>query len=176
MFVRSTISIHLLLRRPKWSDNEWDDLLTCTRACFVNYSNQKLLSELTLQHTVFDMTIVSPVMKYVCQAWYSGLSKGQVDGLEAVQKRTMCFIFPDINYSNAMFIAGLTHSRSVTKTKDLPIRLLQTFSPIQIFSDTIFQLDFCKIYFFSIFFLLFYGENVTLLRAYSHLRLICLPT
>ena len=42
--------------------------------------------------------------------------------------------------------------RSVIKTENLLIRLLQKFPPILISSDTIFQFDFCKIYLFSIFF------------------------
>ena len=46
-------------------------------------------------------------------------------------------------------------NRSVIKTENLPIRLLQNFQPIPIVSDTIFQLDFCKIYFLSIFFPIF---------------------
>ena len=43
-------------------------------------------------------------------------------------------------------------SRSVIDKENLSIRLLEFFLSIPIFSDTIFQLDFCKIYLFLIFF------------------------
>ena len=70
------------------------------------------------------------------------------------------------------------YGRSVIDKENFSIRLLEFFLSIPIFSDTIFQLDFCKIYLFLIFFFLFWGENVTLLRAYYHFRpgLLHLPT
>ena len=47
------------------------------------------------------------------------------------------------------------YGRSVIDKENFSIRLLEFFLWIPIFSDTIFQLDFCKIYFFLIFFFLF---------------------
>ena len=78
---------------------------TSTRIYFLKQLKRGGLSAEDL--TTFYITIVRPVMEYACQVWHSGLTKGQADALEAVQKRAMRIIFPDKNYNCALVDAGL---------------------------------------------------------------------
>jgi len=39
--------------------------------------------------------------------WHSGLTVGQSEVLESMQKRAMRIIFPDLDYNGSLFIAGV---------------------------------------------------------------------
>jgi len=39
--------------------------------------------------------------------WHSGLTVGQSEMLESMQKRAMRIIFPDLDYNGSLFIAGV---------------------------------------------------------------------
>ena len=55
----------------------------------------------------YNRTIRS-VTEYACQAWHSGLTKGQSDKLELIQRRSLYVIYPELSYSVALNESGLT--------------------------------------------------------------------
>ena len=52
-------------------------------------------------------TIIRPVVEYACQLWHGGLTGGQSDLIESIQKRAMRIIMPEANYELALQIAEL---------------------------------------------------------------------
>ena len=52
-------------------------------------------------------SIVRPILEYASPVWHCGLTQGQSDDLENVQKRCLKMIFPDLSYADALGIAGI---------------------------------------------------------------------
>ena len=60
------------------------------------------------EHLVcFHASVVRPVLEYACPVWHSGLTTGQSDMLESLQKRALKIIFCDIDYHMSLILAGL---------------------------------------------------------------------
>jgi len=58
----------------------------------------------------FYISVVRPILEYACQVWHTGLTAGQSDALESVQKRAMRIIYSDDNsgdYKIRVIIAGI---------------------------------------------------------------------
>ena len=53
------------------------------------------------------MQIIRSVLEYACAVWHSGLTAEQSNDLERVQKRCMRIIYPQLSYSEALFVSGL---------------------------------------------------------------------
>ena len=51
--------------------------------------------------------VVCSVVEYASQVWNSGLTKGQSEDLECVQKRALHVIFPDADYDLARELSEL---------------------------------------------------------------------
>jgi len=47
------------------------------------------------------------ILEYACPVWHSGLTTGQCDKLESLQKRALKIIFCDIDYHMSLIVAGL---------------------------------------------------------------------
>ena len=54
-----------------------------------------------------DFSVIQPVLEYACSVWHSGLTTGQSDTLESLQKRALKIIFCDIDYQMSLILAGL---------------------------------------------------------------------
>ena len=52
--------------------------------------------------------IIRSVLEYACAVWHCGLTKGQSNELESVQKRCLKMIYPELSYADALFVAGLS--------------------------------------------------------------------
>ena len=60
----------------------------------------------------YNSTVRSSV-EYACPVWHTGLTGEQSDSIEAIQKRAMRIIYPELSYAEALALAGLDllHSR-----------------------------------------------------------------
>ena len=54
------------------------------------------------------LTMVRPILEYACQVWHPGLTRGQSDTLESIQRRALRTIYPGMDYTEALTISGLT--------------------------------------------------------------------
>ena len=52
-------------------------------------------------------SIIRSALEYACPVWHPGLTKAQSDDLERVQRRCLKIIFPDLTYSDALFVSNL---------------------------------------------------------------------
>jgi hypothetical protein len=52
-------------------------------------------------------TRIRPILEYACQLWHPGLTKEQSGCLESIQKRVLKIIYRDLNYQEALAIAGI---------------------------------------------------------------------
>ena len=54
-------------------------------------------------------TFIRPILEYACPVWHAGLTKGESDILEKIQKRALKIIYSDIPY---MHTIGYMHTES----------------------------------------------------------------
>ena len=47
---------------------------------------------------VYYRTLIRPILEYACPVWHVGLTKGESDILEEIQKRALKIIYSDIPY------------------------------------------------------------------------------
>ncbi len=52
-------------------------------------------------------SLIRSVLEYCCPVWHCGLTQSQSAEIEAVQRRALKLIFPDLSYREALFISGL---------------------------------------------------------------------
>ena len=52
-------------------------------------------------------SLVRSILEYACPVWHCGLKKSQSLEIEAVQKRCLRILYPDLSYANALSITGL---------------------------------------------------------------------
>ena len=52
-------------------------------------------------------SLIRSVLEYACPVWHCGLTKGQSDEIEGVQKRCLKILFPDLSYKDSLQITGL---------------------------------------------------------------------
>ena len=52
-------------------------------------------------------SLIRPLLEYAAPVWHPGLTGLLSDEVEHVQKRCLHIIFPDLSYSDALFVAGL---------------------------------------------------------------------
>ena len=52
-------------------------------------------------------SIIRSILEYACPVWHPGLTKAQSDDLERVQRRCLKIIYPELSYSDALFVSGL---------------------------------------------------------------------
>ena len=55
----------------------------------------------------FYTAIVRPVLEYACPVWHSGLTAGQSNAIENIQKRAIRMIYSDSDYEIALIVAGI---------------------------------------------------------------------
>jgi len=55
----------------------------------------------------FYSSVIRPVLEYACPVWHSGLTTGQIDKLESLQKRALTIIYCNIDYHMSLILAGL---------------------------------------------------------------------
>ena len=46
--------------------------------------------------------MVRPILEYACPVWHAGLTSGESDLLEQIQKRAIRIIYPDSRYIDAL--------------------------------------------------------------------------
>ena len=46
--------------------------------------------------------MVRPILEYACPVWHAGLTSGESDLLEQIQKRAIRSIYPDSRYIDAL--------------------------------------------------------------------------
>ena len=51
---------------------------------------------------VYYKTMVRPILEYACPVWHAGLTSGESDLLEQIQKRAIRSIYPDSRYIDAL--------------------------------------------------------------------------
>ncbi len=52
--------------------------------------------------------IIRSVLEYACAVWHCGITKGQTQELEKVQRRCLKMIYPELSYADTLFVAGLS--------------------------------------------------------------------
>ena len=52
-------------------------------------------------------SLIRSILEYACPVWHCGLTKGQSDEIEGVQRRCLKILFPDLSYKDALQITGL---------------------------------------------------------------------
>ncbi len=52
-------------------------------------------------------SLIRSILEYACPVWHPGLTVGQSNDLESVQRRALRIVFPSLSYSEALFISGL---------------------------------------------------------------------
>jgi hypothetical protein len=52
-------------------------------------------------------SMIRSVLDYACPVWHCGLTQAQSRDIEAVQKRCLKIVFPDLSYNDALCVAGL---------------------------------------------------------------------
>ena len=52
-------------------------------------------------------SLIRSILEYACPVWHCGLTKGQSDEIESVQKRCLRIVFPELSYCDALQITGL---------------------------------------------------------------------
>ena len=48
-----------------------------------------------------------PVLEYACPVWHSGLTAGQCNVIENIQKRAICMVYSDTDYETALIVARM---------------------------------------------------------------------
>ena len=91
------------------------------------------------QHDIIRIycAIIRSVLEYACAVWHSGLTTAQSNDIERVQKRCLRIIFPELSYSDALFVAGLDRLsvrreqivRDTFKNMQLPSHILHNLLP-----------------------------------------------
>jgi hypothetical protein len=87
--------------------------------------------------------IIRSVLEYACAVWHCGLTAEQSNDLERVQKRCMRIIYPQLSYSEALFVSGLERLdlRRERITRDLfidmqhPTHILHGILPLKPYND-----------------------------------------
>ena len=52
-------------------------------------------------------SLIRSILEYACPVWHCGLTKGQSEEIEGVQRRCMRVLFPELSYSDSLQITGL---------------------------------------------------------------------
>ena len=52
-------------------------------------------------------SLIRSVLEYACPVWHCGLTKGQSDEIDGVQRRCLKILFPDLSYKDALQITEL---------------------------------------------------------------------
>ena len=52
--------------------------------------------------------LIRPVLEYASPVWHCGLTGSLIDDVEHVQMRCLHIIYPELSYSDALFVAGLS--------------------------------------------------------------------
>jgi hypothetical protein len=78
---------------------------------------------------------IHSVLEYTCAVWNSGLTIAQSFVIEQVQKRCLRTVFPELSYSDALFISGLER---LTARRERIVR--DTFKDIQLSSHPLHNL------------------------------------
>jgi hypothetical protein len=60
----------------------------------------------------FYTTVVRPILEYASPVWHSGLTVGQSDTLESLQKRALTIIFCNSDYATTLTLSGLPTLKS----------------------------------------------------------------
>ena len=57
----------------------------------------------------FYTAVIRPVLEYACPVWHSGLTAGQCNAVEDMQKRALCIIYSDTDsdYEIALIVARM---------------------------------------------------------------------
>ena len=55
----------------------------------------------------FYKSIIRPLLEYSCEVWNCGLTVGQCSQIEAIQKRSLKIVYPELAYEEAINIADL---------------------------------------------------------------------
>ena len=51
--------------------------------------------------------IIRSVVEYACPVWHCGITKKQADDVESVQRRCLKIIYPELSYTDSLFVSGL---------------------------------------------------------------------
>jgi len=78
------------------------------------------------------ITKIRPCLEYAAPAWATGLTKAHSSLLESIQKRALKIIYPDLQYCDALSVAGLTslHSRRELICQQLFSKVTQPDHPL----------------------------------------------
>ncbi len=55
----------------------------------------------------FYRTIIRPILEYACPAWNHGLTSGECDTIEQIQRRALRVVYPDYTYEHALAVSEL---------------------------------------------------------------------
>ncbi len=71
------------------------------------------------------ITIIQPILEYACQLWHPELRQEQSECLESIQKRAIKIIYMNLDYQEALTIAGLptVKQRKIDMCKKLFIQM-----------------------------------------------------
>ncbi len=90
----------------KWADHVNYIVTKATKRFFVICQLARIGIDRAAIVTVY-CSIVRPILEYASPVWHCGLTQGQSDELENVQKRCLRMIFPDLSYADALGVAGI---------------------------------------------------------------------
>ena len=57
------------------------------------------------------ISLIRSILEYACPVWHCGITKGQSDEIEGVQRRCLRIVYPELSYSDSLQIAGLEQLR-----------------------------------------------------------------
>ena len=86
------------------------ELLVCHVAYIVGKASKRIFSIRQLMRAgvktcdviVVYCSVVRSVLEYACEVWHPGLTNAQSDVLEAVQRRCLRIIFPQLSYRESL--------------------------------------------------------------------------
>jgi hypothetical protein len=77
-----------------------------SKRCYISFQLARIWITQSEIFLIYCAVICS-VLEYACAVWHSGLTAAQSDSIKRVQKRCMRIIYPDLSYSDALFVSGL---------------------------------------------------------------------
>jgi len=90
----------------KWADHV--DAIVSNAASRVHFLKQlKRAGVPTRDLLHFYTAIVRPVLEYACPVWHSGLTVGQCNAIENIQKRAIRVVYTDSDYEIALIVARM---------------------------------------------------------------------
>ena len=73
--------------------------------CCVQVSQVRTLCEWC--YSCVNCSLIRSILEYACPASHCGLTKGQSDEIEGIQRRCLKILFPYLSYKDALQITGL---------------------------------------------------------------------